>query len=79
VRLYLRTYQFALLLGVCIALLVCDGFAAPTRKPAKDKPRRISVADSNQIKSAELDELTRAFAASLRRSALFRLRCPEER
>ncbi len=61
-RLYLRTYQFALLLGVCIALLVCDGFAAPTRKLAKHKPRRISVTDSNQIKSAELDELTRAFA-----------------
>jgi len=62
VRLYLRTYQFVLLLGFCIALLVCDGFAAPTRKPAKDKPRQISVTDSNQIKSAELDELTRAFA-----------------
>ncbi len=70
-RLYLRTYQFAsplasklllALLGVCIALLVCDGFAAPTRKPVKHKPRQISVTDSNQIKSAELDELTRAFA-----------------
>ncbi len=63
VRLYLRTYQFASLLGVCIALFVCGGCAAPTRNPAKDEPRQISETDSNQpIRSAELDELTRAFA-----------------
>jgi len=63
VRLYLRTYQFASLLGVCIASLVCGGCVALTRNPAKNEPRQISEPDSNQpIRSAELDELTRAFA-----------------
>jgi len=63
VRLYLRTYQFALLLGVCIVLFVCGGCATPTRNPAKDEPGQISETDSNQpIRLAELDELTRAFA-----------------
>ena len=62
-RLYLRTYQFASLLGVCIASLVCGGCVALTRNPAKNEPRQISEPDSNQpIRSAELDELTRAFA-----------------
>jgi len=47
VRLYLWTYQFVLLLGVCIASLVCSGYAAPTRNPAKDEPRQIGETDSN--------------------------------
>ncbi len=46
-RLYLWTYQFVLLLGVCIASLVCGGYAAPTRNPAKNEPRQISETDSN--------------------------------
>ena len=63
VRLYLRTYQFASLLGVCIVLFVCGGCATPTRNPVKDEPQQISETDSNQpIRLAELDELTRAFA-----------------
>jgi hypothetical protein len=72
VRLYLRTYQLAsllmcrlllALLGVCIASFVCGGCNAPTRNPAKEKPRQISVTDSNlPIRQAELDQLTRAFA-----------------
>jgi hypothetical protein len=63
VRLYLRTYQLTSLLGVCIALLVCGGCFALARNPAKDEPRQISETDANQpIRSAELDELTRAFA-----------------
>jgi hypothetical protein len=62
-RLYLRTYQLALLLVVLIALLVSGGCAALTRNPAKDEPQQISETDSNQlIRPAELDELTRAFA-----------------
>ncbi|HUV64292.1 MAG TPA: hypothetical protein VMW24_10360 [Sedimentisphaerales bacterium] len=62
-HLYLRTYQLALLLWVWIALLVSGGCAAPTRNPAKDGPQQISETDGNQpIRSAELDELTRAFA-----------------
>jgi hypothetical protein len=63
VRLYLRTYQFAALLGICVASFVCGGCAAPTRNPVKDGPQQISETDSNQpIRLAELDELTRAFA-----------------
>ena len=63
VRLYLRTCQFALLLWICIASLVCGGCATPTKNPAKEVPRQISETDSNQpIRPAELDELTRAFA-----------------
>lgn len=62
-RLYLRTYQLASLLGAWIALLVCGGCYALTWNRAKDEPRQISETDSNQpIRSAELDELTRAFA-----------------
>ncbi|MDT8301008.1 MAG: hypothetical protein RQ760_05945 [Sedimentisphaerales bacterium] len=71
-RLYLRTYQLALLMWVWIALLVSGGCAAPTRNPAKDgpqqisetdEPQQISETDGNQpIEAAELDELTRAFA-----------------
>jgi hypothetical protein len=71
-RLYLRTYQFAspiagrlllALLGVCIALLVCGGCAALAGNRAKDRPRQVGATDVNQpIGSAELDELTRAFA-----------------
>jgi len=62
-RLYLRTCQFASLLGVCIALLVCGGRPALARNPAKDSPRQVGATDGNQpISSAELDELTRAFA-----------------
>ena len=61
--LYLRTYQFAVLLGVCIASLVCGGCAAPAGNPAKDGPRQVGATDGNQpIGSEELDELTRAFA-----------------
>jgi len=63
VRLYLRTYQFASLLGVCIVLFVCGGCATPTSNRTKDEPQQISETDSNQpIRLAELDELTRAFA-----------------
>jgi hypothetical protein len=63
VRLYLRTYQFALLLGVCIASFVCGGCAAAAGNPAKDVPRQVGATDGNQpIGSEELDELTRAFA-----------------
>jgi len=71
-RLYLRTYQFAsplagrlllALLGVCIALLVCGGCFALARNRVKDRPRQVGATDVNQpIGSAELDELTRAFA-----------------
>jgi stage V sporulation protein SpoVS len=54
VRLYLRTYQFASLLGVWITLLVCGGCAAPARNPAKDKPRQVGATDVNQpIRSAD--------------------------
>ena len=66
------TYQFAsppagrlllALLGICIASLVCGGCAAPDAGPAKDGPRQVGATDGNQpIGSAELDELTRAFA-----------------
>jgi len=45
VRLYLRTYQFASLLVISITLLVCGGFAAPARNPAKDKPRQVGATD----------------------------------
>lgn len=63
VRLYLRTYQFASLLGVCIVLFVCGGCATPTSNRTKDDLQQISETDSNQpIRLAELDELTRAFA-----------------
>jgi len=63
VRLYLRTYQFASLLGVWITLLVCGGSAALARSPAKDSPRQVGATDAGQpIMAAELDELTRAFA-----------------
>jgi len=71
-RLFRRTNQFAAplagrllpaLLGVWIALLVCGRCAALAGNPAKDKPQQISETDGNQpIGSAELDELTRAFA-----------------
>lgn len=62
-RLYLRAYQLAPLLGVCIASLVCGGCYALTWNPAKDGPRQVGATDGNQpIGSAELDELTRAFA-----------------
>jgi hypothetical protein len=47
VRLYLRTYQSVLLLGVCIISLVCGGYAAPTRNPTKDESWQISETDSN--------------------------------
>jgi hypothetical protein len=56
-------YQFAPLLGVWIALLVCGGCASLARNLAKDRPRQVGATDVNQpIMSAELDELTRAFA-----------------
>ena len=70
-RLYLRTCQFALLLGVWVALLVCGGCFALGRNAAKDGPRQVGATDANEpirsdanqpIASAELDELTRAFA-----------------
>jgi hypothetical protein len=62
-RLYLKTYQFAILLVGWIAFLVCSGCAAPASNPAKDEPRQVGATDVNQpIGSAELDELTRAFA-----------------
>ncbi len=71
-RLYLRTYQFAAplagrllpaLLGVCIASLVCGGCASLAKNLTKDRPRQVGATDGNQpIESAELDELTRAFA-----------------
>jgi hypothetical protein len=62
-RLYLRTYQFAPLLVVWVALLVCGGCAVLAGNPAKDGPRQVGATDGNQpIGSAELDELTRAFA-----------------
>jgi hypothetical protein len=62
-RLYLKTYQFAILLVGWIAFLVCSGCAAPASNPVKDGPRQIGATDVNQpIGSAELDELTRAFA-----------------
>jgi len=51
------------LLGVCIASLVCGGCSAPAGNPAKEGPRQVGATDVNQpIGSAELDELTRAFA-----------------
>jgi len=63
VRSYLRTYQFASLLGVCVGVFVCGGCAAPASNPAKDGPLQISKTDTNEpIRLAELDELTRAFA-----------------
>jgi len=62
-RLYLRTYQFPSLLGVCVALLVCGGCYTLAWNPAKDGPRQVGATDGNQpIGAAELDELTRAFA-----------------
>jgi hypothetical protein len=62
-RLYLKAYQFAILLVGWIAFLVCSGCAAPASNPAKDEPRQVGATDGNQpIGSAELDELTRAFA-----------------
>jgi hypothetical protein len=62
-RLYLRAYQFAPLLGVCIALLISGGCASLASNPAKDGPRQVGATDGNQpIGLAELDELTRAFA-----------------
>ncbi|MCX5636824.1 MAG: hypothetical protein NTX52_03905, partial [Planctomycetota bacterium] len=61
--LFRRAYQFAPLLVVWIALLVCGGCFALARNPAKDGPRQVGATDANQpIRSAELDELTRAFA-----------------
>ena len=62
-RLYLKTYQFAILQVGWIAFLVCSGCAAPASNPVKDGPRQVGATDGNQpIGSAELDELTRAFA-----------------
>lgn len=62
-RLYLRTCQFASLLGVLIALLVCGGCFSLGRNPAKARPRQVGATDANEpIGAAELDELTRAFA-----------------
>ena len=53
----------ASLLGVWIALLVCGGCFSLGRNPAKKGPRQVGATDANQpIRSAELDELTRAFA-----------------
>ena len=54
VRSYLRTYQFALLLGVCVASLVCGGCGSPVGNPTKDKPHQVGATDGNQpIRSAE--------------------------
>jgi hypothetical protein len=61
------------LLGVWIAALVCGGCALIAGGPAKDTPRQVGPANGAQtgsglasggptIRSAELDELTRAFA-----------------
>ena len=51
------------LFGSCIAALVCAGCAGEPAPPPKEPPRVVVAADGGQpIKSAELDELTRAFA-----------------
>ncbi|MGA2266021.1 MAG: hypothetical protein ABSH10_06270 [Phycisphaerae bacterium] len=55
------------LLAVCSAALVCGGCALPTVAPvpAKEAPRQVGTTDGGKpmpIMSAELDELTRAFA-----------------
>jgi hypothetical protein len=61
------------LLGIWIAALVCGGCAMPISGPAKDTPRQVGPANGGStegglasggptIRSAELDELTRAFA-----------------
>jgi hypothetical protein len=61
------------LLGAWIAALVCGGCAMPAGGPAKDTARQVGPATSGStesglasggptIRSAELDELTRAFA-----------------
>jgi hypothetical protein len=70
--LFRQTNQFAAplagrllpaLLGICIVSLVCGGCFSLARNPAKDGPRQVGATDANQpIGSAELDELTRAFA-----------------
>ena len=60
-------------LGICIAALVCGGCGAPSGRPAKDTPRQVGPEQGGSTKgglasggptigSAELDELTRAFA-----------------
>ncbi|MCX5670497.1 MAG: hypothetical protein NTU94_04150 [Planctomycetota bacterium] len=42
---------------------MCGGCAAPAVGPAKEAPRQVGATDGGQpILSAELDELTRAFA-----------------
>jgi len=46
-RLYLRTYLLALLLG-WIAWLVGSGCATPAEKPARDQPPQIGETDTNQ-------------------------------
>ncbi|MFO8012545.1 MAG: hypothetical protein R6X20_04475, partial [Phycisphaerae bacterium] len=61
------------LLGICIAALVCGGCATQAVGPARDTPRQVdpspggstkggSASGGPTIRSAELDELTRAFA-----------------
>jgi hypothetical protein len=61
------------LLGAWIAALVCGGCGMLTGGPAKDRPRQVGPANRDStrsglasggptIRSAELDELTRAFA-----------------
>jgi hypothetical protein len=53
------------LLAVCTAALVCGGCGAPAGGPAKEASRQVGATDGGKpmpIMSAELDELTRAFA-----------------
>lgn len=61
------------LIGICLATCVVAGCAMPAGGPAKDTPRQVGPASGSStnggpasggptIRSAELDELTRAFA-----------------
>jgi hypothetical protein len=53
------------MLGVWTAAIVCGGCGAPLGGPAKEAPRQVGATDVDKplpIMSAELDELTRAFA-----------------
>jgi hypothetical protein len=61
------------LLGIGIAALVCGGCGAPSGRPVKESPRQVGPEQGGStegglasggltIRSAELDELTRAFA-----------------